>query len=833
VVEVISSYKKITGKYLRVNKKRTVLTLIGIILSVALISAIGFFVKSMQEAQIRDMKNIYGSWHVMYSKVDDDLITKIKSNPSVIRSGTYGIGKELSINDNLKVKEVFVGDEALRLLPYKLREGRFPEKNTEVVMEKWFLGKIKNGAKLGDVIKVLDKEYTLVGILNDTYMNQSEGKGELITKDSRVSTDERILLAELHLNKSLGKNIEHLKRLVDEKTVIENRNLLVMQGEGMPKELIGMMMVIVGIVVISTIAVIYNAFQISVVERVKQFGLLRAVGATPKQIRDIILREAAFLALIGIPIGLAFGIIALYGIDFVFKIIGGGESLIMSVTISMDIVIISILVGLFSIYASALLPSIFAGRISPLVAISSRNSIAKEKLKKRKNLIAGRLFGFEGALASKNIKRNRKRYRTTVFSIVISVTLFITFKAFMDMSLNVYSENNESQNIHFSVVTVGDDYTEANGIDNNIIEDISKLPGIEKSYKVYNSYFFNSVIDKKSEIEDVKNIGKIYKDINYNGQNKTLLGGSLVIYDEASLEVAKSYMKEGSIDSKDLNKQNGVIIIEKNRLFNPNTENSFYGPIADLKVGDEILLQVDERGSKEGDKNLEFGKGIVNKVKVLAVLEGNPFNFRGSEGDLKMVTTEEVANSLVSKESKILGLNIEIKDLKLEDEVKADIEGIIGKAGDLRIINMIAENSEGKSVILMVKILLYGFVIVVSLIGSVNIVNTLTTNIILRRREFASLKCIGLTQKGLRKMIVLEGMLYGIMGSIYGSALGCLISYLIYINMNSMREQIYKFPIDSVAIAVAGAMLIGYISVLSPLKRIKKENLIDAVREEF
>ncbi|MPN48272.1 hypothetical protein SDC9_195878 [bioreactor metagenome] len=132
----------------------------------------------------------------------------------------------------------------------------------------------------------------------------------------------------------------------------------------------------------------------------------------------------------------------------------------------------------------------------------------------------------------------------------------------------------------------------------------------------------------------------------------------------------------------------------------------------------------------------------------------------------------------------------------------------------------------------MIKILLFGFVVVVSLIGSVNIINTLTTNLILRRREFAALKCIGLTQKGLKKMITLEGMLYGIVGSLYGSIIGISLSYAMYRSMNEVREQSYKLPVDSIIIAVAGAMIIGYISVQAPLRRMKKENLIDVVREE-
>jgi putative ABC transport system permease protein len=830
---MITSYKEITMRYLKTNKKRTVLTIIGIILSVALISSIGFFFKSMQAAQIEDIKSSYGSMHVIYNKVDENLVTKIKSNPNVLASGIYGVGEEKTISSKLKVKEVFGSDEALKLMPYKLKEGRFPEKNTEVAVESWFIGKVKSGAKVGDTIKILDKEYTLVGVLNDKYSSQYEGIGELLTRDDNIEHKDKVLVVQLRPNKRMQEHAEELKALADEKDVATNDILIDMEGQGIPEGLIPVLAVVISIVIISTIAVIYNAFQISVVERVKQFGLLRAVGATPKQIRRIILREATFFAGIGIPIGLIFGIIALYGIYFTFKIIGGEGLTFITPTISIDVLIISIFVGLFSIYASAYIPAVFAGRISPLVAISSRSSITKEKIKKKRNLIIGKIFGFEGTMASKNIKRNRKRYRTTVFSIVISVTLFITFKAFMDMSLNVYSDINESSKIHFSVVQSGNSQEDTPKVESNVIEIINKMPQVDTAYKVYDPYVFYSAINKGKEIEEVKNIGDIYKEVKYNGENKTLIDGSLVVYDEKSFEAAKAYLKEGKIDVNELNEENGVVIIGKNIIFNPSTENKFYGPIADIKVGDEILLQYDELKYSDSPERVEFGKVPVKKVKVMAILEDNPFNFRGSETCLKILSTEVVAKNLIGKEVYPTALNIKLKNEKLENEAITELEKAISTAGDLKLINRIDQNRRDKSSILMVKILLYGFVVVVSLIGSVNIINTLTTNIILRRREFAALKSIGLTQRGLRKMITLEGMLYGVMGSVYGSILGSLLSYLLYSGMNDVREQRYMLPFQAIIIAVAGAMLIGYISVLAPLKRMKRDNLIEAVREDF
>lgn len=831
---MISSYKEITWKYLKSNKKRTILTLIGIILSVALVSSIGLFLKSMQEAQIQDMKNNFGSWHIAYSKIDDTLITKIKSNPNVLRSGTYAEGEEININEKIKAREVFVTEEAVKLLPIKLKEGRFPEKKGEVALENWLLYKINKDAKPGESIKVGSKEYNLVGILNDSFKSQISGEGQIIEANSNESNNKKILIAELKVNRKLGENIQELKRLSDEKSVMENSNLLAMQGEGFPKELLGALAVIIGIVVFATIAVIYNAFQISVVERVKQFGLLRAVGTTPKQIRKIILREATFLAFIGIPIGLCCGIGALYGIDIAFKIIGKGQLVLIEPKITIDVLIVSIIVGLISIYVSAMLPAIFAGKISPLVAISSRSSITKENIKRRKSLIIGRIFGFAGALASKNIKRNRKRYRTTVFSIVISVTLFITFKAFMDISLNVYSELNESSNIHFSVVA--DNKTSKSNsvtIDEKIIDSIDKLSETDVAYKKYNPYYFYTLMDKNKELQDIKNVGGVYTDIKYKAQNKTLVNSSLIIYDEKSLNIAKEYIKEGSIDTEKLDSENGVIIIGKNRVYNEKTKNNFYGPITGLKAGDEILLQSNDKRFNDSEDKVQFTDKDVKKVKVLAVLEGNPFDFTGVEKDLKIITTKNVAEKLLGKTIKPTGLNIKIKDTDLENIAKNHIENIISPAGDLKLINIIERNRMTKAAILMVKILLFGFVIVVSLIGCVNIINTLTTNIILRRREFAALKCIGLTQKELRKIVTLEGMLYGIVGSIYGSIIGTAFSYVIYRNINEVREQSYSLPIESIAIAVIGTMLIGYISTQAPLRRMKRDNLIDAVREEF
>ena len=836
---MITSYKQLTGKYLRRNKKRTVLTIIGIMLSVALISTIGLFFKGMQDAQVQAVKNNYGSFHLMFQKTNENMASKIVNNPKVARSGFFTIDEGIKISDKLVVDIITATDKALELFPYKTKSGRLPEKENEVAMEKWVLSYINKDAKVGNEINVNNKKYTLVGILQDNIGSQINGNGVVLSKNNNINKQNAPLLVEISSKTNLKTAVNELKQLGEKDSVIENGALLSMLGAGEASSgfagLYIALAIIIGIVLIATIAVIYNSFQISVVERIKQFGLLRAVGTTPRQIRKIVLREATILAVIAIPLGLICSIIAINGISIAFKLIGADSVMPMQISISPMVLCISTAVGIISIYLSALVPAYFAGRISPLSAISGRNSITKEKIKRRKNRIVQKIFGFEGAMAAKNIKRNRKRYRITVFSIVISVVLFVTFKSFMDMSLNISDNLNESKNIHFSIMSG------SAPLDSKIEDDIKSLKLVDKVYGVYNPYFFDMAINKNSQIKEIEGIGNIYKKTNLDGVEKTLIGSSISIYDKDSLEVSKKYLQAGNINIEKLNSENGVILINKNQLYNEKTKKSYYGPVADVKVGDEIDLQYDAVKQGEDTKvKTEFGKGKITKVKVMAILENEPFNFRGESSGLKIITTEEMGNQLLEgkkflagKEPKPANLNIVLKDIKNEDVGKTAIENIIKSNPSLTVINNIDSNRESKSAILMVKILLYGFVLVVSLIGSVNIINTLTTNIILRKKEFATLKAIGLTQKGLKKMIVLEGLMYGIVGAIYGSIIGCGFSYLLGLSMGGFREFGWKVPWVAVAIAMSASIIIGYISVISPLARIKKENLIESVREDY
>lgn len=830
---MINNYTQITNKYLKANRKRTILTIVGIILSVALIASIGLFFKGLEASNIEFAKKTYGSYHLAFKNIEEDTVSKIQNNPKVSRSGLFQYGEGVQLSEKLSTTVISATGKALELLPVNLKEGRLPENASEIAAERWILKYIDDNVRVNENVKINNKEYKLVGILDDNISTQMNKSGLILTKNDNISIKNSTLLVEINSKANIKAGVEELKALVPKEKVEENTYLLSLQGAGDRSTNTSMYVtigIIISIVVIVTIALIYNAFQISVVERIKQFGLLRAIGATPKQIRKIVLKEASLMAVIGVPIGLISGVVAIYGICLTFKLIGGNSVNFILFNISPYVLLISGIVGLLAIYASALLPAFFAGRISPLTAISSRSFIKKEKIKRRKHRLVSKFLGFEGVLAFKNINRNRKRYRITVFSIVISVMLFITFKSFMDMGINMNKSINETSKINYSIAAgKGTDY-ETSFIDNSVIKRIQDLNSVEKVYKTYKNYSFLAAMDSSRQNKDVAAMGNIYTNINYKGKLKTQLNASINIYDPQALEDSKKYLQAGSIDVEQLNAEDGVIVIDKNAIYNQKKNKTYIGTVTEIKPGDELLLQNYQAEKEEGST---FGSKEVKSVKVLATLREEAFDYKGDSAGLKIITTEAVAKKLLNTDAvKPTGLDIKIKNLNLEEIATAQLEQSIKDSPSLSVINIIDQNKSSKSSILMVRILLYGFVVVVSLIGSVNIINTLTTNIILRRREFAALKSIGLTQRGLKKIIVIEGLQYGVVGAFYGSIVGCLFSYLLFRSMNGIRQFPWPVPWNAMIIASLCAIGIGYISILSPLRRVNRDNLIDTIREE-
>ncbi|HHL0974334.1 TPA: ABC transporter permease [Bacillus cereus] len=661
---MIGNYKQLSRRYLKGNKKRTILTLIGIVLSVSLISTIGLFMNGTQISQIENTKKRQGySFHAVVLNYDESILKKIKYNPQIESFGLMSQGETVQVGEGA-VKINFADDNALEFLKYSIIKGRLPSNDQEVAVDPWVLPYIKENIQIGDSFELNEKKYKLVGFLSDSTYTQENKVGRLLTYKSKFSAGEGKILVGISSKANFNEVLEGLKTISGENNINISNELIQLEKPGYNNSIMATLIITISIVVIATIVVIYNAFQISVVERTRQFGLLRSIGATRKQIRQIVLREATFLAVIAIPIGIICSLIALASLQFTFSLLMENSKAVSIFYVDWNILLVSSIITLLSVIASSLYPAYFAGKISPLLAISSRLSIKKEQIKKQKNSMVKKPLSIPLSMAMKNVKRNKNRYTITILSIIISSVLFITFSYLMSVA------------------------------------------------------FASKSFDKLSVKSDI----------------------TIKIVDNNPDHLAES---------------------------------------------EQVLHQL---------------KSLENISKVY----------------------EKKENSFETK----------LKDVTQSSATVKEIENTIGKSYTITIVNNYQENKTKKEEKLTLQVLAYGFITVISLISSVNILNTITISIMTRRKELAALKSIGMSQKDLKKMITYEALIYGFSGSLQGIFFGCILSYIIYLAISDMLKMTWTIPYEACIITFVSALIISYLSVLNPLKKIQQDNIIDNIREQ-
>ncbi|AUB63794.1 ABC transporter permease [Bacillus thuringiensis] len=661
---MIGNYKQLSRRYLKGNKKRTILTLIGIVLSVSLISTIGLFMNGTQISQIENTKKRQGySFHAVVLNYDESILKKIKYNPQIESFGLMSQGETVQVGE-AAVQMNFADDNALEFLKYSIIKGRLPSNDQEVAVDPWVLPYIKENIQIGDSFELNEKKYKLVGFLSDSTYTQENKVGRLLTYKSKFSAGEGKILVGISSKANFNEVLEGFKTISGENNINISNELIQLEKPGYNNSIMATLIITISIVVIATIVVIYNAFQISVVERTRQFGLLRSIGATRKQIRQIVLREATFLAVIAIPIGIICSLIALASLQFTFSLLMENSKAVSIFHVDWNILLISSIITLLSVIASSLYPAYFAGKISPLLAISSRLSIKKEQIKKQKNSMVKKPLSIPLSMAMKNVKRNKNRYTITILSIIISSVLFITFSYLMSVA------------------------------------------------------FASKSFDKLSVKSDI----------------------TIKIVDNNPDHLAES---------------------------------------------EQVLHQL---------------KSLENISKVY----------------------EKKENSFETK----------LKDVTQSSATVKEIENTIGKSYSITIVNNYQENKTKKEEKLTLQVLAYGFITVISLISSVNILNTITISIMTRRKELAALKSIGMSQKDLKKMITYEALIYGFSGSLQGIFFGCILSYIIYLAISDMLKMTWTIPYEACIITFVSALIISYLSVLNPLKKIQQDNIIDNIREQ-
>ncbi len=863
--------KKLTIKNLKLNKKRTIVTIIGIILSVALITAVSSMYTSGIESLINFEKQEQGNYHAAYYDVPDTDLYIFKSNRQIKSLYiTKNIGYAYINSKNEYKPYVYIKSftkDALENLSVKLIKGSLPQNENEILIPSHLKTNGRVDLKIGDTLSLLvgerinyvdntildqsnpyleteniinqePKTYKIVGIIERpasnienysapgytliTYMKDEKITGTLDVYASYTSDGAKnaykltadILGVDASLfekyykatatNDEITKYIQNYSQKEKYKISI-NDYLITLETNPLGISSTGglsiVVLVVIIVIIITSVFCIKNSFDISITEKTKQYGMLKSIGATKKQIKKNVLYEGTILGLIGIPIGVLMGLIASYLLIIISNAFLKNmldQSITLIFKISTFSIVLSVILGIITIYLSSFRSAHKASKISPIDLIKNSANINLKSKKISSPKIIGKTFGIGGLIAYKNLKRNKKKYRTTTLSIIISVITFIALSSFMEM---VFKElDNELKISDYNILLSSTSIEEENI--NKFIE-TTKLDNIE-NYTILKTIGFH-YNNRKLNPEYIKFLHMNIKEDESRQEY-------LKIY-ALGEEQYKKYIKSLNLDYDEV-KDKGIMMDYVTVGYQGNNSKMEYKTLkyTNYKKGDTLSGNLDD--------------GTPYEIEITEFTDKKPFGLKNYQNTY-IIISDELYNKIALNENK-KEISIFYKSTnasKLQDNIeellKEESFSLENKEENVKMMS---------NLYTLIGIFLYGFIIVISLIGITNIFNTITTNMKLRSIEFAMLKSIGMTKHEFNKMIRLESIFMGIKSLIIGVPIGTILSFIIYILFNVPFK--YNPPILSIIIVSLVVILLITLIMKYSINKINKQNIIETIRNE-
>jgi putative ABC transport system permease protein len=846
----------LTKKNLILNKRRSIVTVIGIVLSCALICGVALLISSFQQFFINVAIEDNGPYHAIFKETPVNDIKYIEQNAYIKES--Y---KSKNIGFAFLTNRQNVNKPFLSILGYdsnsfkendiKLLKGRLPKNSSELIISNEIMTDGGVTYKIGDKLslnigdRILNNqvlynssyptsdefgnketfnylyinEYTIVGIMEKPKYESSFLPGYQV-----ITYLDNTLLSKVNnvdisvITKKPAKSYEDLAKIAKQLKLNEpdyNDNLLRWYGttgnvDG-NKVLYIVGLTVILIIMIASIIVIHNSFNISVTERKKQFGMLASIGTTTKQLRNMVLKEGLILSVIGIPIGILFSILGI-GITLMvinnLNIFNSFYSARLELAINPLLIIVATIFCALTIFLSSLIPAFKTSRISPIDAIRLTHDIKIKGKKLRTSKLARMLFGIEGELGLKNMKRSKKKYRSTIISIFVSIVLFMTVSAFANYAFKSATKLYDDYN--FNVVLYPSSDTSDKEI-NNLYNDALKMNNI-KDYSLTRNLYLTTYLNKK----DIN--PKIINSLNCE-KDECQIG---IVLSTIGEHAFKNYINKNKQDLNSyINTTNQKAIILRDSIYHDYINNKIYEiALSNVKVGNKIGLYHD---NKDLIKDIEigiystifptgFGSGALPTGSIQGFISNEVFDTFSN--DLKMDNYLFINSSNPSKLVK--NINVLLKQNKM----------------NITIVNIEEEKKQMDNIILTINIFLYGFITLISLITITNVINTITTSIYLRRTEFAMMKAVGMTNKEFNRMIRFENIYYGLKSLIYGLPVGIFLDYFLYKNINSVFVYDYRFPFSTVITCIISVVIITSITTIYSIKKIQNDNIIDAIKQE-
>lgn len=879
---------RLTIRNLKLNKRRTIVTIIGIILATALLTAVATMAVSLKESVTLRSKKVDGDFHLLlYDMTDKEKESVINNRQVESYYETHEVGYGVldgCVNDS----KPYVYIEALDSDTFEKAEinvtsGRLPEDDSEIVISshiktnggvKYNLGdkitfdigdRTYNGKKLyqNDTYREDEqleakqtKTYKVVGICDrlpygeeprtapgysvitlankaDTSLNKSDIYLRFNKKALKDRYDltadilgvDKTLFNKLNSGKLEDKEIQTLKSQLDKThSYYINNSLIKYEAiyDSSVAFVYNMAAVVMVIIIITSAVCISNSFAISINQKTKQYGMLASIGATPRQIRKNVFFEAAFMGVIGIVAGIGGGLSASY-----ILVVLSNKMLIdtfeMSIVYAPSLlgVLLSIVLAIVTIVLSALVPAIRASRMSPIMAINHSEDIKiKSKSLKTPKLI-GKVWGEGGVLAYKNMKRNKRKYRVITISIALSVSTFIALYGFMSLlteSVNRYANDKIDLRVYMSSYK-SMSVDEANKKVSNIVNRINNETNITDF--TFARGFYASLKDEPKYSSDYKEVNKYEAGLAENN------GYYISIISLGNEEYGK-YIKKLGI-SKETAQSGGILVDNTYQYINNGNDIKYFNIYDGYKAGDVLTYRIDtSNSSKSLDNSKSSDDTTLYDIRIVALSNERPFGYDNAYTSYGyLIVSDDYMNRIDTKNTDSTLLNINCDDPDKAQDILVNEFNI----GQNHIFNAAQERRNNEKLILTMKIFLYGFIAIVSLIGITNIFNTVTTGMELRGKEFAMLQSIGMTKKEFDKMIRLESVFYGSKALIIGVVSGTILSYVIYISAGESQLK-YTLPLLAIVMSVIVVIILLLGIMKYSIAQIRKQNIIETIRNE-
>lgn len=806
---------------MRHYKSKNILIGIAIILTTLLLFVIPSIGKDMVEVNFAVINKIYPTWHALYRNVDESTVMKLAAHHDV---KTYGLRSDAGYMnlEDATVSMMYMDRTGMELYKVKLKEGQLPQKENDIVVSKGILEALGQNGKIGDTITVpyqilkddgldytKEKDFRICGFLADNESSKEQKQYTSLVSEAFLKAEIPVEQVKyrflLQVNGQKGnttadytETIQNIARQFGISEDDMNINKEYLAANYVDPATIPVIVGIMLIVVLAGIITIYSVYYVSMNQRVREFGKLKAIGATKRQLRQIVLREGMGVALFAIPIGLLIGTVAVKVVllQFVehakdsnvliteaYKVVAKGEVQLYY----WWIYLLAIAVTLCTVYLSLMKPMRMAAKVSEIEAMRYQGGSKRQKSSRK-----GYQFLNIGRLTKRNLAENKKKSTITIVSMAVTGICVMMVATVLscanpmesakssivgqyEISPIVESGNKEHPEYEWAEVQKN------NPLNEGLKQQIEELDGVERVDVFTALKVSGGPFEEKIGTEFINGVPEEYA------------------------EELKKGITEGNVTYEELKSGDKVILDRALLHWYP-----------DIKVGDKLKLNIHD-GDNTFQKEIEvaaigeYGTGLTNYNCLIMAKEG----------------AEKLTINNSSSYFQV------IADKDYDEALEASLQAIVDGSGRLQMRTWKNEYDTWENAIQMTRGACYAFIIILAAISIMNLINTMINSVHVRKKELGMMQAIGMSDRQLMKMLQLEGIFYTVGTLIISIGVGSLAGYplFLYAKRTGMFDiSTYHYPVTAAIIIILTLFVIQMLLAIFIAKSVRKDSLIERIR---